>query len=451
MVAELQNLDLYGQALPYSAEAEQSVLGAAIIDSGCLPELMELLRPEYFYRQQHQALFTLLIRMFTMGESVDFVTVLENARKEEIFPSSEDAKVYLAQLAQIVPTTANVLSYARIVQEKYYLRALVTASREIVDTALDNQADAAALLDFAEQRIYDIRQGRDTRGVMPISKVLVEAHERLQKLGGKDRDQYLGLPTGFKGLDRIIHGLGRSDFTLIAARPGVGKTSFALNIAANVAISTGKSVVIFSLEMSREQLAQRLLAAQALVESGKLMTGVLTNQDWRDIAEATGTLARAPLFIDDTALITAAEIKAKLRRVKNLGLVVIDYLQLMTSGRNISNRVQEVSEITRSLKLMAKELDVPVVTLSQLSRSIESRSDHRPMLSDLRESGSIEQDADVVMFLHRESMYNPGEEDEGEVKCIVAKNRHGETGSVDLHWDGRYTRFSSVEYRSGDE
>jgi replicative DNA helicase len=442
---DIQNLDIYSQALPYSLEAEQSVLGALLLDAGCIPRVMELVRPEYFYRPQHQDLFAAMIRMFTMGENIDVVTVLETARREEIFQTAEDAKIYLTQLAQVVPTTANVEAYAAIVQEKYYLRSLITAGREVVDSALDPQADAAQLLDFAEQKIYDIRQGRQSGSILPLSKVLVETYDHLQKISGEDRKEYLGLSTGYKALDAMITGLNKSDFILIAARPGVGKTAFALNIASNVAKQSGKAVAIFSLEMGKEQLAQRLLSAEALVESQKLLTGSLTDADWVNIAKATQTLAAAPIYVDDSAITTVADIKAKLRRIKDLGLVVIDYLQLMTSGRNIQNRVQEVSEMTRNLKLMAKELNVPVITLSQLSRSIESRSDHKPLLSDLRESGSIEQDADIVMFLHREALYND-QESVNDAKCIVAKNRHGETGSINLYWDGQYTRFSSVEY-----
>ena len=449
MAGENQNLDIYSQAMPYSLEAEQSVLGALLLDPKCIQTVMELLKPEYFYRPQHQDLYAVIVRMFTVGENIDIVTVLENARREKIFETPEDARIYLAQLAQVVPTTSNVQAYAAIVQEKYYLRSLISVSREVVDNAFDPQADAMELLEFAEQRIYDIRQGRQTGTILPLSKVLVEAYDRLQRISGEDRKDYLGLSTGYKALDRIITGLNKSDFILIAARPGVGKTAFALNIAANVARQSGKAVAIFSLEMSREQLAQRLLSSEALVELQKLITGTLTDDDWVGVAKATQTLASSRIYVDDNAVITVADIKAKLRRIKDLGLVVIDYLQLMTSGRNIQNRVQEVSEMTRNLKLMAKELNIPVITLSQLSRSIESRSEHKPMLSDLRESGSIEQDADIVMFLHREAIYNE-EESVNDAKCIIAKNRHGETGSINLYWDGQYTRFSSVEYGRGE-
>ncbi len=438
--------DVFSQQLPFSQEAEQSVLGAAILDARCIPDMMEILKPEYFYRRQHVQLYSLLVRMFTMGEQIDVITILDNARKEGIFATPEDAKVYLTQLAQIVPTTANVGSYARIVREKYYLRSLIAASREIVDSASDAQADASELLNLAEQKIYDIREGKDSEGIVPISRVLVETYDHLQKISGENRKEFLGISTGYGALDGIITGLNKSDLILIAARPGMGKTAFALNIASNVATKARKAVAVFSLEMSKEQLAQRLLSAEALVESQKLRMGNLSDEDWEKIARATGSLAGAPIYIDDTAGATVAEIKAKLRRVKDLGLVVIDYLQLMSGNRRTDNRVQEVSEITRNLKILAKELNVPVITLSQLSRGTESRSDHKPMLSDLRESGSIEQDADIVLFLYREAYYNDQLDDKTEAKCIVAKNRHGQTGTISLYWDGQYTRFSSVDY-----
>lgn len=322
--------DFYTQQLPFSLEAEQSVLGAAIIDPGRIPEIMEYVKPEYFYRRQHSDLYALLVRMFTTGETIDIITILDNARKEGIFETPEDARIYLTQLAQIVPTTANVASYARIIQEKYYLRSLIQASREIVDSASDAQADASELLNLAEQKIYDIRQGRDTGSIVPISKVLVETYDHLQKISGENRKEYLGISSGYGALDSYITGLNKSDLILIAARPGMGKTAFALNIAANVGIRSKKPVAIFSLEMSKEQLAQRLLSSEALVESQKLRTGNLTDQDWTNISQATGILAGAPIYIDDTAGVTVADIKAKLRRIRDLGLVVIDYLQLMS-------------------------------------------------------------------------------------------------------------------------
>lgn len=447
MPTDILSADLYGQPLPFNLEAEQSVLGALILDSECITEVMELLRSEYFHDTRHQEIYSVMVRMFTMGEAIDPITVLENVRKEKIFETPDEAKVYLARLADVVPSTFQdkVRDYAAIVQEKYYLRSLIAASRDVMDNAMDPQARASELLDLAEQRIYDIRQGRQSSSILPISKILVETYDHLQRISGEDRKDYLGLSTGYSDLDHMITGLNKSDFILIAARPAVGKTAFALNIASNVAKQSGKAVAIFSLEMSKEQLAQRLLSSEALVELQKLLTGSLTDDDWVKIARATQTLAASGIFVDDNAIVTVPEIKAKLRRIKNLGLVVIDYLQLMTSGRSIQNRVQEVSEITRNLKLMAKELNVPVITLSQLSRSIESRSEHKPMLSDLRESGSIEQDADIVMFLHREALYNEAES-VNDAKCIVAKNRHGETGTINLYWDGQFTRYSSVAF-----
>lgn len=438
--------EFYSQSLPFSLEAEQSVLGAAVIDPGKIPDIMEFMKPEYFYRKQHSELYALLVRMFSVGATIDIITILDNVRKEGIFDTPEDAKIYLAQLAQVVPTTANVASYSRIVQEKYYLRSLITASREIVDNASDPQADATELLNLAEQKIYDIRQGRDTGNIVSISKVLVETYDHLQKISGENRKDFLGISSGYSALDSYTTGLNKSDLILIAARPGMGKTAFALNIAANVGVRSKKPVAVFSLEMSKEQLAQRLLSSEALVESQKLRIGNLTDQDWVNISQATGTLAASPIYIDDSAGITVAEIKAKLRRIKDLGLVVIDYLQLMTGNKRTESRVQEVSEITRNLKIMAKELNVPVITLSQLSRGTEGRADHKPMLSDLRESGSIEQDADIVMFLYREAYYNEQSDDQSQAKCIIAKNRHGSTGTIDLYWDGQYTRFSSVQY-----
>ncbi|MCD4836817.1 replicative DNA helicase [Phocea massiliensis] len=437
---------LYTQQLPYSLEAEQSVLGAILIDPACITRVMEYIKPESFYRPQHQELFSVLTRMFVSSQTIDFITVLEMAKREGIFDTDEDAKIYLTQLAQIVPSTANVESYAKIVQEKSYIRSLILASQKVIDLSRDGSTDARTLLDMAEQSIFDIRQGRDASGLTRIDEIILQTYDRLQKLSGEDKEQYMGLPTGFAALDSIITGLNRTDLILVAARPGMGKTAFGLNIAANVATKTGKQVAVFSLEMGKEQLVTRLLSSEALIQSGSLRTGNLKPDDWVKLAMSAQVLSQAPIYIDDTPGITVAEMKAKLRRFRDLGLVVIDYLQLMSTGKRSENRVQEVSEITRSLKIMAKELNVPVITLSQLSRGPESRTDHRPMLSDLRESGSIEQDADIVMFLYREAYYNRECEEQNTAECIVAKNRHGETDSVKMGWDGQFTRFKSLEY-----
>ena len=443
--------DIYSRQMPYSLEAEQSVLGSIILNPDCIADVMEYVRPESFYRRQHQELFGIILRMFTAARPIDLVTVLDAAKREEVFTSADEAKIYLAQLAQVVPTTANAASYARIVQEKHYLRSLIEAGREMVDNAMEGGADAKTLIDAAEQRIFDIRQGRDTSGLVRVDRVLMEAYDRLQKLSGEQRKEYLGIPTGFSTLDAVLVGLNKSDLVLLAARPAMGKTAFALNIASNVAMRSKKAVAIFSLEMSSEQLVNRILASETPISGMQLRTGSLKGSDWANLAETSQLIAQAPIYIDDTPGMTVAEMKGKLRRVKDLGLVVIDYLQLMSTGRRTDNRVQEVSEITRSLKNLAKELDVPVLTLSQLTRGPDSRSDHRPMLADLRESGSIEQDADIVLFLYRDAYYNPDLEQNDVAECIVAKNRHGEVGTVKLGWDGQYTRFRSVDFFRDDE
>ena len=446
---EKENSLLLGMEMPYSMEAEQSVLGAVLVEPGCLSELVEKLRPESFFRSQHKALFGEMVRMFTGGEPVDFITLLEAAREAEIFQTEQEAKVYLTHLMEIVPSVRNLSAYVDIILDKQLVRNLMEISGDILSEARESGAEGHLLLDSAEQRIYDVRQGRSAKGLVSISDTLIETYDRLNKLSGDDREQYLGIRTGFSAVDERIGGLNKSDLILIAARPGMGKTSFALNIAANVAIKAKKKVAIFSLEMSSEQLTTRMLSCEACVESRRLRSGLLEGDDWTRLAEAAQLLNKAPILIDDTAGITIPEIKAKLRRIKDLDLVIIDYLQLMSSGRHTDNRVQEVSEMTRNLKLMAKELNIPVVVLSQLSRATESRQGHKPMLSDLRESGSIEQDADIVMFLYRESYYllQEGQEapEQDTVECIVSKNRHGETGSAVLCWDGQYTRFTTLE------
>ncbi len=308
------------------------------------------------------------------------------------------------------------------------------------------QNTAQILLDSAEQKIFDIRQGKDVKGLTPISDVIFESWNRLQKITGPDKDKYLGAKTGFTLLDTITTGLNRSDLIILAARPGMGKTSFALNIASNVARHSGKEVAVFSLEMSKEQLATRMLSTEALVDSNKLRSGHLSDNDWVRLASSADVLCGLPIYIDDTAGTNVPQLKAKLRRMKNLGLVVIDYLQLMESTVKSENQVLRISEITRNLKILAKEIDVPVILLSQLNRGVESRPDKHPQLSDLRESGSIEQDADIVLFLFRDGYYNKESNEPNISECIVAKNRHGDTGSVKLIWDGQFTRFSNAAF-----
>lgn len=432
--------------LPFSLEAEQSVLGAIIVEPGVMTTVMEYIRQaDCFYRESHRQLYTGLVSLFTLAKPIDFITVLHFARSEKIFESDEEAKIYITHLIELVPTVSNVGSYAKIVQEKYYLRTLMSAAKEILENCSSGQGDAREVLDSAEQRIYEIRQGREATGLTKIEDIIVETYDHLQKISGDDRDEFLGLSSGFSSLDKITTGLNKSDLIIVAARPAMGKTSFALNIATNVARKSQKSVAVFSLEMTKEQLAARILSSEAGVVSSAMRTGRLSSEEWVRLAKAAQIISTDPIYIDDSSGITVPEMKAKLRRVRNLGLVVIDYLQLMSSPKKSESRVQEVSEITRNLKIMAKELGVPVITLSQLARGPEARSDHRPMLSDLRESGSIEQDADIVLFLYRDAYYNPQTEEHNIAECIVAKNRHGEAEKVKLLWDGQFTRFSSLE------
>ncbi len=441
-----------GMNMPFNLEAEQSVLGAVLLDSSCLPAVIEILpRAEYFYAVTNRMIYGAMLEMSDSGQPVDFVTVLERLKKDDTFDEAT-GKVYLTQLAQIVPSISNVEVYAAIVRDKYDVRTLMEAARSILDDAQDGAEESSLLLDAAEQRIFDIRRGKSLKGLQPLKEILMETFDRLDLLNSPDRDKYKGLPTGIRELDSAITGLNRSDLIILAARPGVGKTSFGLNVARHVSVTARRRVAFFSLEMSKEQLASRLLSCEALVEGSKLRSGDLNDGDWVKLVEAGDILGRADLYFDDSPGITVPEMKAKLRRLGNVDLVIVDYLQLMSSARHIENRVQEISEITRSLKIMAKELDVPVIAMSQLRRPTERARDHRPGLSELRDSGSIEQDADVVIFLHREA-YNATSEggevtedmDMNAAELIVAKNRHGGTDSIPVHWQGEYMRFTSRE------
>ena len=448
---DANELLLSARELPHSIEAEQSVLGAIISQPSVLSDVIELIKPEYFYNEQHKALYSIMLQMNSMSLPVDIVTVLNEAEKQHIFESPAEGRRYLAEIGDLLPSTSNIQSYCKIVADKYFLRSLSYVARTILDEVQSGEQDAQLLLDAAEQKIYDIRQGRDVKGLVPLSEAIAEAYDRLGKISGPDKEKYVGARTGFTLLDSITSGLNKSDLIIIAARPGMGKTSFAMNIATNVARRSEKEVVTFNLEMSKEQLATRILSTEALVESNTLRNGRISGDDWVKLATSAGYLSTLPLYIDDTASMTVQQMKAKLRRTKNLGLVIIDYLQLMESTSHSDNRVTVISEITRQLKVMAKELNVPVILLSQLSRAVESRTDKRPMLSDLRESGSIEQDADIVLFLYREAYYNKESQRQNISECIVAKNRHGETGTVELIWDGQYTRFSNPDYNAPPE
>lgn len=435
--------------LPYSLEAEQAVLGAILIEPDSINQVADTLRADHFYLPEHQAIYRVMSTKMMESQTIDFVTVLE-ALKNENFFSGEEGKSYLLKLAQIVPSISNISNYARIVREKYDVRCLIHAAREIMDDAMDPSTDPAMLIDSAEQKIYEIRQGKQQGGLVPIQEVLASNYEIFNKLASDQRDQYVGIPSGISALDEITTGLNKSDMIIVGARPGMGKTSFALNIARNVAVQQNRTVAFFNLEMSREQMVNRLLSSEARVSSKKLRVGNLTPDEWSRIAFASSVLCKASIYLDDTASITVPEMKARLRRLKDVGFVVIDYLQLMKSPRRIDNRVQEVTEITRGLKVMAKELNIPIMVCAQLARTTEKQANHRPALADLRESGSIEQDADQVLFLYRDEYYknekdDPTSVETGTSEVIVAKNRHGELGTVKLAWQGEFTQFTSLE------
>ncbi len=430
---------------PQNVEAEQSVIGSMILDSRCVAEVIELLKPEDFYLRENREIFATIHQMFTLSQPIDPITLLD--RMESRGVRSEASEDYIRQLLEVTPTSANVRYYAEIVRDKALLRSVLEAAGEIDSMAREGEEAASAVLDYAEQRIYDIRQGRTTGSFRTMGEVLVEVYDRIDELA-QHPGELPGLTTGFGELDQIITGLNKSDLVLIACRPGMGKTTIALNMALSAAKKSGKDIVFFSLEMSAEQLATRALATESLIDSNKLITGTLSPEDWNEVAPASERLSRLGILIDDNPGITPAEMKAKCRRIKNLGLVVIDYLQLMTTGsRRSDNRTQEVSEMSRSLKIMAKELNVPVLCLSQLSRANEKRQDKRPMLSDLRESGAIEQDADVIMFLYRDDYYNPESPNRSFAELNVAKNRHGRTGTIRLKFMPQFSLFTQPENR----
>jgi replicative DNA helicase len=438
-----------GVSMPYSLEAEQAVLGSILLDPQCIYQVADILRADNFYLPEHQAIYRVMVSKMVNSETIDLVTVLE-ALKAEGFFAGEEGKTYLLRLAQFVPSISNVNNYARIVREKYDVRCLIKAAREIIGDAMDPAIEPSVLLDSAEQKIYEIRQDRQSGSLVPIQEVLVSNYEIFNKLASDERSEFVGIPTGISALDNITTGLNKSDLIIVGARPGMGKTSFALNIARNVAVNQNRTVAFFSLEMSREQLVNRLISSEAKVPSKKLRTGSLTAEEWSRIAAASAVLCKAPMYFDDTSSITVPEMKARLRRLKKVDFAIVDYLQLMRSPTRAENRVQEVSEITRSLKIMAKELNLPILVCAQLSRSTERSSSHRPALADLRDSGSIEQDADQVLFLYRDEYYmnerkDPSEVEIGTSEVIVAKNRHGELGTVKLGWFGEFTQFTSLE------
>ena len=435
--------------LPFSAIAEQSLLGSILIDPSSINLVADMISADDFYLEEHKQIYLAMHGLFITNSQIDIVTLIDELVKKGIY-SKSGGEEYIKVIAQTVPNALNVKDYAKIVKDKSILRQLIRMCDEVSDQAYSEQDEVSGILESAQNRLYSITQGRETKNFRHIREVLTDVYAHLREMV-TDPNAAQGTATGFRSLDRVLAGIGNSDLVIVGARPGMGKTSFCLNIGTNVAKATKKAVAIFSLEMSAEQLVNRVISSEALVDSYALRTGELKPEQWDHIAQAASSLSGCDILIDDTPGITVTAMKAKLRRVSNLGLVVIDYLQLMQSDRKIENRTQEVSEISRSLKILAKELNVPVICCSQLSRGTESRTSKKPMISDLRESGSIEQDADVIIFLYRDEYYKTAEgenvspdTEQNIAEVIVAKNRHGATETVKVGWTGRYTKFREI-------
>lgn len=437
--------DELARKLPFSLIAEQSLLGSILVDPEALTDITELITANDFYLSEHAQIFTAMHELFLINREIDVVTLIDMLVTKGIY-SKSGGEDYIRSLYQSVPNALNIKDYANIVKQKAMLRSLIDICSNVSEKAYSEEGEAERLVDYAESLIFDLAQGRDTKSFRHIRDVIGEVYKTLHAMQ-TEGEAAQGTKTGFSGIDNLLAGMGDSDLILVGARPGMGKTSFALNIATNVALQTKKKVCIFSLEMSAEQLVNRVISSEAMVDSYALRTGKLDNKQWEDIAVAATRLAGCDILIDDTSGISVTAMKSKLRRVQGLGLVVIDYLQLMQSDRKSDNRVNEVADISRALKIMAKELNVPIICCAQLSRGPEGRTDKRPMLSDLRDSGAIEQDADTVIFLYRSEYYDvDSNPDEGSVaEVIIAKNRHGSTGNVKVGWVGRFTKFRSIE------
>ena len=441
--------DLLSKQIPHSIPAEQAVIGSMLIDGRCVGDVIGVVRPEDFYSTVNRSIFETIFSMFSFAKPIDPVTVLEQMREDGVY--TEDSPAYIRDLMLITPTAANVMEYAWIIKDKALLRGIVDAGNDISSMAVSGEGGAMNILEAAEQKVYRLRSGSSRAELEDIKEIMQDVYKQISE-AAKAGAGIPGMTTGFSDLDRIIMGLNKSDLILIASRPGMGKTSIALNIALHVARKSGKTVAVFSLEMSREQLAMRLLSASSYIDGKKLQTGRINDDEWKRLADAAAHISEAKLKINDDASLTVTEMNAQCRRISDLGLVVIDYMQLMSAATNErgyrgENRVQIVTEISRTMKVMAKELNVPVICLSQLNRESDKRKldDRRPQLSDLRESGSIEQDADIVMGLYRDDYYNKESEFPNIAECIVLKNRRGETNTVNLRWDPEYTNFSSID------
>lgn len=443
MSNEIQSL---GRIPPHSIEGEQSVLGSMMLDKNAIVTATEILKPSDFYKEAHREIYESILEIYNRDEPVDLITLSEELKKRNTLDAIGGI-LYLADLSEAISTTANIRFYCEIVEEKSILRRLINASNEIIAKGYDADEDINVIIDVAEKKIFDITQKRSREGLNPIKEVLLESFSRIEQMA-LNNSNLTGLTTGFIDLDQKTSGLQKSDLVLVAARPSMGKTAFSVNVAVNSALKGNASVAIFSLEMSKEQLVQRMLSSESHVELQKVINGKLNEDDWPKLVRAMGPLSQAKIFIDDTPGITLMEMKAKCRKLKiekGLDLIMIDYLQLMSGEGRIENRQQEISAISRGLKGLAKEMDCPVMALSQLSRAPEIRSDHRPILSDLRESGAIEQDADIVMFLYRDDYYYPDSEKKNIGEVIIAKHRNGPTGTVELVFMGEYTKFLNME------
>ncbi len=434
--------EVFGKQLPFSLEAEQSLLGSLLFDPAKMADISALVRQDDFYLPEHKEIYSAMQEMFLESKNIDAVTLVDMLVHNGTY-NGEQSKSYIKTLAEAVPTAANVRDYAKIVRDKSLLRALIETCAQCSEDAYEAADDAERIIESAEAKIFALAQGNDTKSFTHIRDALVANYEQLRLLN-TNKEEVIGTPTGFQDLDRVLVGMGKNDLILVGARPGMGKTSFALNIATQVAQKSKKTVCIFSLEMSAQQLVSRMLSSEAMIDSYHLRTGMLSEEEWSKLAQTSSILSDCEILIDDTSGITVTGMKSKLRRVKNLGLVIVDYLGLMQSDRRIDNRVQEVAEISRGLKLLAKEIQAPIIACAQLSRGPESRNDKRPMLSDLRDSGAIEQDADIVMFLYRDEYYKDDPDRQNIAEVIVAKNRHGSVGKVEMSWLGQFTKFSSL-------
>ena len=433
-----------GRIPPHSVESEQSILGSILLDKEAIITVTETIQPEDFYKEAHKIIYECMVKLNNKNEPIDLITLTEELRKQGHLEDVGGIS-YITSLSTIVPTTSNVKYYSDIVKEKSVLRKLIKVSNDILNLGYDNSTKVEELLEKAEKQIFDISQEKSSEDFQSINSVLMDTYDMIERLY-TNKEEITGITSGFEDLNKKINGLQRTDLILIAARPAMGKTAFSLNLVQNAALKGNASVAVFSLEMSKEQLVQRMLSAQSHVELKKIKNGNLDENDWPRIIDAMSVLSNANIYIDDTPGIKISELRSKCRKLKiekGLDLILIDYLQLMEGDNNNESRQQEISKISRSLKIIAKELNCPVVALSQLSRAPEQRSDHRPMLSDLRESGAIEQDADIVMFLYRDEYYHPDSERKNIGEVIIAKNRHGETGSIELVWLGEIQKFAN--------